>query len=279
MFHGLKTAIDRTSVGQRANLDLNALYERVAKEEVTDTVVLLKDLLRENKKMLLKMAEEYLRTGKPVRTLWGADMSDDRWKVSAQIHPALEAGMDAIRRMKSELGPGAGLTDDSMYDDEYMGEVRCKDGSTFQIKVDILPDGKANLWTSANVAGSYDIKLEASRIFQALTMKRVVADKVINALWEVPRLAVKAHALVPASFGTSINKGLLEEAARHLNNIPDPQFVDDDDGLMKAVRNIRAVGKDKIADALERAIEDFASAQNKFDNAVREARRDLDDAY
>lgn len=202
-----------------------------------------------------------------------------RWKVSAQIHPALERARDTVSQMKHALGPGAGLTDDSMYEDEYMGEVRCKDGSTFQIKVDILPDGKANLWTSANVAGSYDIKLEASRIFQALTMKRVVADKVINALWEVPRLAVKAHALVPASVGTSINKDLLEEAARHLNNIPDPQFVDDDDGLMKAVRNIRAVGKDKIADALERAIEDFASAQNKFDNAVREARRALDDAY
>ena len=199
----------------------------------------------------------------------------DRWKVAAQIHPALEAGMNAIRRMKSELGQ-AGITDDSMYDDEFSGEVRCKDGSTFTIKVDILSDGKANLWASANVNGPYAAKLEASKIFHALSMKGVAPDKVINALWSAPELARKAHALVAFS-GAEANQALLADAARFLRSMADQHLVDVDDDLMKAIHNIRQGGKVRLAEALERAADDFAAAQHKYNNALEAARRALDD--
>lgn len=202
----------------------------------------------------------------------------NRWKVAAQIHPALEAGMDAIRRMKSELGQ-AGITDDSMYDDEFSGEVRCKDGSTFTIKVDILSDGKANLWASANVNGTYAAKLEASKIFHALSMKGVTPDKVINALWSAPELARKAHALVAFS-GAEANKELLRKAHEFLEMANDAgSYVDDDPNIQTALKNIREGGKTRLAEALGRAVDDFAEAQHKYNNALESARRSLDDAY
>ncbi len=202
-----------------------------------------------------------------------------RWKVAAQIHPALEAAMDAVSQMKYALGPGAGLTDDTLHDDSYTGEVRCKDGSTFTIQVDIHNNGNVTSWASVNFpTADPAANMVAQKAFkQRLEKKMVVADKVIYVLSDAPQIAAQLYKTV-ARAGVGANTESLRKAYDALQMANEAgAYVDDDPNIKAAITHAREGGKVRLAEALERAAEDFAEAQHKYNNALSAARNALQD--